>query len=116
MVPGTTLIRNSQCQEKSAVIQPPSVGPMVGAAVATRPMSTELLARRFGENTVKDVAKTVGIMAPPNRPCRARNTIMVLRSPAKAQAALMQVKPMQVVRNSQRVEKARLSQPESGMV
>ena len=79
-------------------------------------MTTETLARRVGGKMVKEVAKTVGIMAPPKRPCSARNTIMELRSPAKAQAALMQVKPMQVVRNNQRVEKARLSQPDSGMV
>ena len=38
MMPGTRLTRNSQCQSKASVSKPPTVGPMVGASVATRPM------------------------------------------------------------------------------
>ena len=38
MMPGMTLMKNSQCHDIKSVIRPPTVGPMVGASVATRPM------------------------------------------------------------------------------
>ncbi len=38
-VPGMTLTRKSQCQEKSWVRYPPTVGPIVGASVTVRPTS-----------------------------------------------------------------------------
>ncbi len=38
MIPGGMLTRNSQCQEYQSVNSPPTVGPIVGASVATRPM------------------------------------------------------------------------------
>src|SRR5688572_14161163 len=37
-IPGTTLMKNSQCQEKASVRYPPTVGPIVGAKVATKPI------------------------------------------------------------------------------
>src|SRR6202049_2887085 len=37
-MPGTTLMKNSQCHDIASVMNPPTVGPMVGASVATRPM------------------------------------------------------------------------------
>src|SRR5882757_858223 len=37
-MPGTMLMKNSQCQDSASVMNPPTVGPMVGAKVATRPM------------------------------------------------------------------------------
>jgi len=39
MMPGTMLMKNSQCQENASVKMPPTVGPMVGASVATSPMN-----------------------------------------------------------------------------
>src|SRR3982075_4119326 len=37
-MPGTILMKNSQCHDSASVMKPPTVGPMVGASVATRPM------------------------------------------------------------------------------
>src|SRR3954466_9535067 len=37
-IPGTMLMKNSQCHDIASVMYPPTVGPMVGASVATRPM------------------------------------------------------------------------------
>src|SRR6267154_1848994 len=37
-MPGTMLMKNSQCQDIASVMNPPTVGPTVGAKVATRPM------------------------------------------------------------------------------
>ena len=84
--PNGTLIRNSQCQEKFSVSQPPSVGPMVGASVAVSPMTTDICVRRWPENSRKDVANTVGIIAPPRNPCAARNVTMAPSEVANAQA------------------------------
>src|SRR6266849_502226 len=37
-MPGTMLMKNSQCHDIQSVMNPPIVGPIVGASVATRPM------------------------------------------------------------------------------
>ncbi len=37
-MPGMMLMKNSQCHDIQSVITPPTVGPMVGASVATSPM------------------------------------------------------------------------------
>src|SRR6267154_3500486 len=37
-MPGTMLMKNSQCHDIMSVMKPPTVGPMVGASVATSPM------------------------------------------------------------------------------
>src|SRR3981081_4816377 len=37
-MPGTMLMKNNQCHDIQSVMMPPTVGPMVGASVATRPM------------------------------------------------------------------------------
>ena len=37
-MPGTMLMKNSQCHDSQSVMIPPTVGPIVGAKVATRPM------------------------------------------------------------------------------
>src|SRR6476646_11444210 len=36
-MPGTMLMKNSQCHDAQAVMMPPNVGPQVGASVATSP-------------------------------------------------------------------------------
>ena len=116
MMPGARLIRKSQCQEKAWVRYPPTVGPSVGAAVATSPMITLTPARFSGGKRAKLVAKTVGIMAPPRKPCAARNTIMELRFQAAAQSALASVKHPADSVNSTRVVSTRERKPESGII
>src|SRR6202171_239388 len=37
-IPGTMLMKNSQCHDMASVMKPPIVGPMVGASVATSRM------------------------------------------------------------------------------
>ncbi len=45
--PGTILTKKSQCHERVSVIQPPSVGPMVGARLLSRPRIAGMRARCF---------------------------------------------------------------------
>ena len=96
--------------------QPPSVGPMVGASVAVRPISTEICARRAPGNSRNEVANTVGIIAPPMKPCSARNVTIAPRLSEKAQAAEKMVKPSALMVNSTRVDSSRDSQPDSGII
>ena len=68
-----------------------------------------------GGKTLKATAKTVGIIAPPMKPCSARNTIIELMSQAIAHKALATVKPAAAELNSTRVETSRARNPESGI-
>src|SRR5581483_9900498 len=114
--PGSRFARNSQCQENSWVSQPPSVGPKVGAMVATSPISTERKFRFSGGKTMNDVAKTVGIIAPPRKPCAARNTIIEFMLQASAHIALVSVKPAAATEKNTRVENSRERIPVSGII
>ena len=89
---------------------------MVGASVAMRPMIGEITLRNRGGNTVKDVAKTVGIIAPPKKPCNARHTIISPMDDDNAHIKLIKVKAAAEATNSQRVEKIRVSVPDSGII
>src|SRR5436190_924987 len=57
---------------------------MVGASVAIRPISGVMIMRLSGGKIVKVTANTVGIMAPPMKPCSARHTIISLIEPEMA--------------------------------
>src|SRR6516165_5561138 len=67
-------------------------------------------------NITKPVANTVGIIAQPTKPWIARNTTIDWRFHANAHATLASVNPAAEIVNSQRVEKIRVSQPESGII
>ncbi len=54
-------------------------------------------------------------IAPPEKPCNARNTIIDSMFHALAQAMLAKVKPIDEIVNSQRVDSMRDSQPDSGI-
>ena len=60
--------------------------------------------------------KTVGIIDAPNSPWSARNTIMLSMFQASPHSMLAAVKPAAEAVNSQRVEKTRVSQPDSGIM
>ena len=102
-----TLMKNSQCQENASVSSPPTVGPMVGARVAVRPISTVARTRAAPGNNAKLVAKTVGIIAPPRKPWQARNTTMAPSESATPQASEKSVKLAAETVNSTRVDSRR---------
>ncbi len=110
------LMKNSQCQDSALVIQPPSVGPSVGASVATTPRIAGIKACFLPWNNTKPVANTVGTIAPPTKPCTARQAIITFRFQAKPQAMLDTVNAAAETVNSQRVENARLRNADSGII
>ena len=116
MIPGITFTRNSQCHENASVSRPPNVGPMVGAKVATRPITGPTMDCFSRGKIVKAAEKTVGIMPPPMKPWSARHRIISLMEPAVAQSMLNRVKPAAEATNTMRVENARDRNPESGII
>src|SRR3982751_4031247 len=92
------------------------VGPMVGARVATKPMIGDTIGRFSGGKIVKAEANTVGIMPPPMKPCRARQTIISLIDEDMAHIRLISVKPADAIANMYLVDRTRESVPDSGIM
>ena len=68
IIPGTMLMRNSQCPDQVSVIQPPTIGPTVGARTAATPaIEVARPCERCG-NSRNTAAKTAGISVPPAKP------------------------------------------------
>ena len=61
---------------------------------------TLAVTRFSGGKAVKATAKTVGIMAPPTKPCSARKTIIMSIDDDRPVATLMIRKPAQLTRNT----------------
>ena len=59
------------------MIQPPTVGPSVGASDESAP-TVAAATTIFGPlKNAKAEVNTIGIIEPPRKPCSARNTIML---------------------------------------
>ena len=89
---------------------------MVGASVATSPIKVEIIACRERGNTMKAVAKTVGIMPPPIKPWIARHTIISPMLDDMPHIRLAKVKPPAEIANTHRVPSARDKYPDSGII
>src|SRR6266849_8487910 len=114
-MPGKMLMKNSQCQDMASVMRPPTVGPMVGASVATRPMIGPTIWNFDRGKTVKADANTVGIMPAPRNHWIARQTIICSTDEANPQKKLAMVKPEADIANSNRVPNARDRNPDRGI-
>ncbi len=97
-------------------MSPPAVGPSVGASTDTIPRIAGTMVRSFSENRLKPTEKTVGIIAPPVKPCIALNTIMDSIFHAKPQATLDRVNNAADEANSRRVDMACARKPEKGTI
>ncbi len=97
------------------MIQPPTVGPRVGASDDRAPSVAAATTTLWPGKNAKAVVKTVGIIEPPRNPCSARNTIMLWMSQAQPHIRLVAVKPAAETQNSQRVDITRDRKPESGI-
>ncbi len=91
-------MKNSQRQLNASVRCPPRVGPTVGARVTIRPMITLAVMRRSGGKAVKATANTVGIIAPPMKPCRARVRIIMSIDEDRPVSTLITMKPVHEIR------------------
>ncbi|MNE27281.1 hypothetical protein D3C80_1206860 [compost metagenome] len=110
------MMKKSQRQLSHSVRCPPSVGPTVGARVTIRPMMTLAVTRFSGGKAVKATAKTVGIMAPPRKPCSARKKIIISTDDDRPTATLMIRKPTQEARKSFCVPHSRDRYPDRGII
>ncbi len=98
------------------MIQPPTVGPSVGASTETMPRIAGIIARCLPENSAKPVANTVGIIAPPTKPCTARKKIIDSMLQARPHSALASVNSPADSANSQRVESACARNAANGII
>jgi hypothetical protein len=57
------------------VIQPPTIGPMVGASTASTPANVVATPCQANGNRRNTAEKTLGINAPPEKPCKTRHAI-----------------------------------------
>src|SRR6516162_9788854 len=113
--PAGTLIKNSQCQEKRSVIKPPTLGPRVGASIASSPAQRIARSRAGHWNIRKTAEKTSGIKAPPQKPCTTRAGTSDQKLVEAAQAMLAPVKPQMQAKKARRVDSTLVNQPVSGM-
>ncbi len=97
------------------MIQPPMVGPRVGASEAMAPMVAAAMTFCWPVKKKNAVVNTNGIIEPPRKPCRARKAIMLWMFQAAPHSRLAKVNPTAEAQNSQRVENTRDNQPDSGM-
>ena len=97
------------------MIQPPTVGPSVGASDESAPMVAAATTIFGPWKKANAVVNTIGIIEPPRKPCSARNTIMLWMFQAEPHSRLARVNPVAEMQNSQRVDITRDSQPESGI-
>ncbi len=99
-------MKNSQCQLSVSLIQPPTVGPSVGASVEVIPRIAGIMARCLPVNIAKPVANTVGTIAPPTKPWMARKIVIDWMLQAKPHIRLASVNRTALPVNSQRVDSA----------
>src|SRR5258708_40028763 len=103
-MPGARLTKNSQRHDQLSVIQPPTTGPRVGASEARPPITEAAITRCLPWKKKKAEVKTVGIIAPPRKPCRARKMIIDWMFQAPPHNRLASVNPAEDRVNSQRVD------------
>jgi hypothetical protein len=90
--PTGTLIRNTQCQEKESVSQPPRIGPMAGAMTMVSPYSAKACGRMRNGNVSAKIDCSTGARPPPPTPCMTRQKIICCSVPAVAHIAELIVK------------------------
>src|SRR5439155_6680029 len=96
-------------------MKPPTLGPRVGASIASRPATSVARSRPDHWNVRKTAEKTSGISAPPQKPCTTRAETSDQKLVEPAQARLATVKPHTEATKAPRVDITRVSQPVSGI-
>ena len=74
------------------MIQPPTIGPTVGASTASTPASVVADPCRAAGNSRNTAEKTAGISVPPENPCTTRQAIRTAKLPLAAQPREARVK------------------------
>ncbi len=97
------------------VIQPPAIGPVVGASTASTPASVVASPCRRTGKSRKTAANTAGISVPPENPCSTRQAMRVAKLSLPAQPIEAKVKVPTAATNSQRMPRSRVRRPVSGI-
>ena len=97
------------------MIQPPTIGPTVGASTASTPANVVARPWRLTGNRRNTAAKTAGISVPPEKPCRTRHAISVEKWSLSAHPTEARVNTDTDKTNSQRMLSKRVRKPVSGI-
>ncbi len=97
------------------MIQPPSIGPSVGASTARTPASVVAAVWPGPGKRRKTAAKTAGIITPPAKPCTIRQAINASKLPLAPHPAEASVNTASEPANISRSERTRVRKPVSGM-
>ena len=97
------------------MIQPPTVGPTVGARTARTPASVVAIPCKRGGNSQNTAVKTPGINVPPAKPCTTRQAMRSAKLPLMAQPTEASVKIEMEMTNSQRIVSKRVRYPVRGI-
>ncbi len=108
-------MRKSHGHEKVSVIQPPTIGPTVGASTANTPAITVARAWRATGKSKNTAEKTAGIRVPPEKPCNVRHAIRDEKLPLEAQPIDASIKIKVATKNSHRIVNKRVKNPVSGI-
>ncbi|MCY1445120.1 hypothetical protein D9M71_616240 [compost metagenome] len=103
-------------QPQFSVSQPPRVGPMEGAKVAVMANIAMPLARWCSGSLISVRVKASGISAPPVKPCKARNRIMLSRFQAIEHSSDDSRKPLDTHTARRRADSSCTSQAVSGIM
>ena len=115
-MPVGTLNQNIHCQDRTSVLQPPSIGPAAEEVTIQNEIIVITAVCRCDGNIVYTDANTSGIRAPPLKPCKARKQIMLSIFHAFAQPALARLKNPKHAVNNHRVEIRRDNHPDRGSI
>ena len=97
------------------MIQPPTIGPTVGARTAKTPAIIVASGWSRNGNSRKIAEKTAGIKVPPENPCNTRNAIRDEKLSLAAQAIDASVNRETANTNSHRIVSTRAKSPVSGI-
>jgi len=108
------LMKKIQCQLKSSEIEPPKIGPRIGATTTVMLHRPSAMPTFSGGKMRTISVCDIGMIGPPLRPWKMRNTISASRLRESPQSRENSAKPRIAVRNTRTAPKRAASQPESG--
>ena len=113
--PGAMLMRNNQCHDQVWVIQPPTIGPTVGASTAATPATVVASPCERCGNIRNTAEKTVGIKVPPANPWMIRHATSVSKFWLWPHPADAMVNSVTAPTNNQRIPSRAVRNPVSGI-
>ena len=108
------LMKKIQCQLQLSEMEPPKIGPRIGATTTVMLQRPSAMPTFSLGNTRTIRVCDIGMIGPPLSPWKIRNTIRASRLRDSPQSSENSAKPMIAVMNTRTAPKRAASHPESG--